>query len=680
MKSIIQSVFILIVTVVFLSGCTKEAERDFPRLLTLDATSITNEGATLNARISNIKDNKTPECGFLIYKGQPSEHNFIGALEADPDVAGGSFSVRTEIGMKDGEEYWYSAFLYDGTTIVLGNTCKYKSMGSKPATIVDMHPKKGNLADTVLLHLSGTIGGLSGMTVRFGNHIASMVEFVDDVLSVIVPHDLNVRHSSVSVTSGSNVNVFATKFELVMPDITDFFPAEAYPGETITINGQNFNPVPSKNIVKFNSVIATIISCSPTQLKVIVPNLEGIDCQLSVTVGTLTGVAPGIIKVLEIPGPEVIDFTPSEVYPGQLVTITGNYFETGIAGNIVKFNNINALVVSSSFNQIQVLAPNLEGQDCQISVIARNKTGVANGMIKILYWPELWFRVSDHPGGNIFRMGSFVIGNYGYTGLGTKVHHDYNRKFWRYDNSIDTWTEVAAFPGSTRVSPVGFTIGGKGYIGSGSTRDDQTGLLLRDFYEYDPEYNSWTRLTDYPGNVQNNFIGWSQVINDKAYITFGPQDFYSYVPSINQWTKLSYPSELLYSSAISFVAGNTIYLVGGLDTYGSHKSEVWAYNTESNTWARKNDFPGGARRQGVGFSIEDKYYIGLGMNESLVYKDIWRYDVQNDLWERMQDYAGAARSTLFCLVLNNMAYIGTGYLSYNNLASDIYRFNPNTGK
>jgi N-acetylneuraminic acid mutarotase len=301
-------------------------------------------------------------------------------------------------------------------------------------------------------------------------------------------------------------------------------------------------------------------------------------------------------------------------------------------------------------------------------------------MIKILYWPELWFRVSDHPGGNIFRMGSFVIGNYGYTGLGTKVHHDYNRKFWRYDNSIDTWTEVAAFPGSTRVSPVGFTIGGKGYIGSGSTRDDQTGLLLRDFYEYDPEYNSWTRLTDYPGNVQNNFIGWSQVINDKAYITFGPQDFYSYVPSINQWTKLSYPSELLYSSAISFVAGNTIYLVGGLDTYGSHKSEVWAYNTESNTWARKNDFPGGARRQGVGFSIEDKYYIGLGMNESLVYKDIWRYDVQNDLWERMQDYAGAARSTLFCLVLNNMAYIGTGYLSYNNLASDIYRFNPNTGK
>jgi N-acetylneuraminic acid mutarotase len=465
-----------------------------------------------------------------------------------------------------------------------------------------------------------------------------------------------------------------------MPEITDFFPAEAYPGETVTINGQNFSPVPAKNIVKFNSVISTVVSSTPTQIKVIVPNLEGVDCQLSVTVGTLTGVAPGIIKVLVIPGPEITDFSPSEVYPGQLVTINGNYFNAGIAGNIVKFNNTSALIVSSSFNQIQVLAPNLEGQDCQISVITGNKTGVANGLIKILYWPELWYRVSDHPGGNIFKMGSFVIGDYGYTGLGTRVYHDYNLKFWRYDYSDDSWMEVAPFPGNTRISPVSFTSGGKGYIVSGSTLDNSAGIALRDCYEFDPATNTWTKLNDYPGNVRNGFSGWAQVHNDKAYIALSPSDFYSYVPSTNQWTKLANPTSPLYSASTSFIAGDIIYVTGGFDITGVDKPEVWAYNTITGTWVRKNDFPGEPRRAGVGFGIDNKYYMGLGIKGSTVFKDLWRYDVQNDIWERMQDYAGAARSTSFCLVLNNMAYIGAGYLSYNNLASDVYRFNPNAGK
>ncbi|MFO7576040.1 MAG: type IX secretion system membrane protein PorP/SprF, partial [Bacteroidales bacterium] len=599
-----------------------------------------------------------------------------GIYYSDPRIFAG-FSAS---GMKDGEEYWYAAFLYDGTTIVVGNECKYKSRGAQPASIVDMHPKKGNLSDTVNLRLSGIIGGVSGLTVRFDNHVATIVEFMNDVLSVIVPAGLNVKVSSVSITTGNTTNVFATKFELVMPEITDFFPAEAYPGETITINGQNFDPVPTKNVVRFNDVITTVVSSTTTQLKVIVPYLEGIDCQLSVTVGTLTGVAPGIIKVLVIPGPEITDFFPAEVYPGQLVTINGNYFGTGITGNIVKFNNTNALIISSSFNQIQVLAPNLEGHDCQISVIAGNKTGVANGLIKILFWPELWHRVSDHPEGNMHRMGSFVIGDYGYTGLGTRVHHDYSLKFWRYDYTDDSWLEVALFPGITRVSPMGFSIGGRGYIVSGSTLDDQSGQALRDLYEYNPGTNSWTRLGDYPGNLQNNYIGWAQVVNDKAYINFSPQDFYSYVPSTNQWTKLSNPSGQLFSHSSCFVMGDIIYLVGGIDNYITHKREVWAYNTSTNTWTRKNDFPGEARRSAVGLGIDGQYYIGLGINGITVFKDFWRYDVQNDIWERMQDFAGAARGGVFCMVLNQMAFIGTGYLSYNNLASDVYRFNPSAEK
>jgi N-acetylneuraminic acid mutarotase len=683
MKANLLLVISIGIFAILTSGCTNEAEREFPRLLTLEATNITAEGAMLNALISNLDKNNTYQCGFIIYKGEPSPLTLIGTLEAEPDSKTGTFQARTEVGMKDGDEYWYTAFVYEGTTKVIGNVCKFKSKGSKAAAILDMEPKKGNLSDTVMLRVSGTIGGVSGITVRFEDKSALIVGFVNDVLKVIVPADLSKKENSVSITSGSTTNVFTTKFELVVPEITDFHPAEAFPGETITISGLNFDPVAAKNVVKFNNVVVTVLSSTSAEIKVIAPDLEGVDCQISVTVGTLVAMADGVMKIKNLPLPLITDFDPSEVYPGQVVTINGLHFDPVPANNIVKFNNSSVQIVSSTITQIKVLAPNLEGVECQISVTIGRRVGVADGIIRILGLPVLWTKMSDHPGDKVYRMGSFVIGNYGYTGLGTKVYHSYNLKFWRYDYTNDSWMEVAPFPGSTRVSPISFAIGGKGYIISGATLDNQSGQALRDFYEYSPGTNTWTRLSDYSGTVENNFFGWGQVVNEKAYIALSSQDFYSYVPSANQWTKLSNPPVQLYSASTTFVAGDIIYVVGGFDISSIDKREVWAYNTISGTWTRKNDFPGEPRRASVGFGVENKYYVGLGFKllpSGTVYKDFWRYDPQNDLWYAMPDFAGAARSTSFCLVLNNKAYIGAGYLSSNNLASDVYRFNPTAGK
>lgn len=672
------------VSAILLPGCTKEAERDFPRLLTLEATGITDEGATLNARITNLKEGGLPpQCGFIIYNGEPSSLTVIGVLEAEPDMKTGTFHAKVETGMKDGDEYWYTAFAYNGTTKVIGNVISFKSMGSRAASIIDMEPKKGNLSDTVILRLSGAIGDISGLTVKFDNKTAHIVDFMHNVLKVIVPSDLTIKENPVSITTDTTTNVFATKFELNFPEITDFQPSEAYPGETITLNGLNFDPVTSRNVVKFNNFVVTVVSSTTTQIKVITPDLQGVDCQISVTIGTLIATADGVIKIKNLPTPLITGFNPAEVYPGEIVTIDGLYFDPDPALNTVKFNNTIAQIVNSSYTQIQVLAPNLQGVECQISVSVDTRVGVASGLIKILSWPVYWTRMNDHPGGNIYRMGSFVIGNYGYTGLGVRVAHNYNQKFWRYDYTGDSWLEVAPFPGSTRVSPVGFAAGGKGYIVGGATLDSPSGVALRDFYEYDPGTNSWTKLSDYPGNIHNTFFGWAEVVNDKAYIALSAQDFYSYIPSTNQWTKLTNPPVQLYSASTTFVSGDIIYVVGGFDSSSYDKREVWAYNTLNGTWTRKSDFPGEPRRAAVGFGLEGKYYVGLGFKllpVSSVYGDFWQYYPQSDLWEKAPDFAGAARSTSFCLVVNNRAYVGAGYLSSNNLTSDVYSFNPNPQK
>ena len=53
----------------------------------------------------------------------------------------------------------------------------------------------------------------------------------------------------------------------------------------------------------------------------------------------------------------------------------------------------------------------------------------------------------------------------------------------------DTWTQKADFGGLERYGAVGFSIGNKGYMGTGT--DDAT--FKKDFWEYDPAFNTWTQ-------------------------------------------------------------------------------------------------------------------------------------------------------------------------------------------
>src|SRR5690606_33593901 len=60
----------------------------------------------------------------------------------------------------------------------------------------------------------------------------------------------------------------------------------------------------------------------------------------------------------------------------------------------------------------------------------------------------------------------FSIGNKGYTGTGYDGD-DYRVDFWEYDMDGDYWIQKADFPGTPRSAAVGFAIDGKGYVGSG---------------------------------------------------------------------------------------------------------------------------------------------------------------------------------------------------------------------
>jgi len=100
---------------VLFHGCTKEAERDFPRVRTIGAIDINEEGVTLIAEVLNHKYQDITDCGFVIFYGQPSVNSLVGMVRGELDINTGSFSARPVTGMGAGDTYFYLLSL-PGTT------------------------------------------------------------------------------------------------------------------------------------------------------------------------------------------------------------------------------------------------------------------------------------------------------------------------------------------------------------------------------------------------------------------------------------------------------------------------------------------------------------------------------------------------------------------------------------
>lgn len=86
------------------------------------------------------------------------------------------------------------------------------------------------------------------------------------------------------------------------------------------------------------------------------------------------------------------------------------------------------------------------------------------------------------------------------------------------DNQIaaqNTWTQKAGFS-SSRHGTVSFGIGNKGYFGTGN---DSLWLSHDDFWEFDPQLNSWTQKVNVPGPTRYGAVGFS--IDYLGYVGLG---------------------------------------------------------------------------------------------------------------------------------------------------------------
>lgn len=285
-----------------------------------------------------------------------------------------------------------------------------------------------------------------------------------------------------------------------------------------------------------------------------------------------------------------------------------------------------------------------------------------------------WKQMADLTIFNTISSLSFTIDNKGYV-LNEEGQVGATVNLWAFDAATGQWTKKAPYPGLSQLGFSGFVANGKAYIGTGldPKAGDAASVVSKEFYEYDPTADKWTKKADFPGLARVNGVAFS--INGAGYMGIGTDatylqkftDMWRYDIAADNWTKIAdYPGAGQYLNK-GFSAGSRGYVGMGLTVSDKNNvnKDFWQYNPANNTWTKKADFLGVARVQGVSFSIDGTYYLGLGAARNELTKDVWKYNDVTDTWLQVTNYPDELTYGPIGFAIGNAAYVGGG-ASYAN--------------
>lgn len=294
----------------------------------------------------------------------------------------------------------------------------------------------------------------------------------------------------------------------------------------------------------------------------------------------------------------------------------------------------------------------------------------------------LWKALFIAPNGGREYGISFSIGDKGYIGTGYNTNYGFYQDIWEYDPISNSWAQKANFGGGARRQAVGFSIGNKGYVGTGNGG----GGYLNDFWEFDPVANTWIQKA----NVGTISRFWSTgfSVNGKGYLGLGSNvtnnvtvqlnDIWEYDPASDTWTqKGNFPSAGR-DMVSNFVIGSKAYIALGRTSAG-YTNEFWEYVPSTDTWTQKASYYTSGYAP-AGFSIGNKGYVGGGNNGTSQLSTFYEYNPATNTWTQKSNFAGGAREFGLTFTIGSRAYMGFGYAPSGSSALhfpvDFWQYEP----
>ena len=683
------------------TGCTKEAEREFPRVRTLPVGAITDKGVILRGEITNYPSVDIEEYGFLVAEISSVNEDDMFIISPGNDPGAGIFEAPLTGGIEEGKTYSFVAYAISNGVLSVGSELTFESQGSDPPLITGFSPTDGMVGDTVEISCSNILGPEEKYTVSFGLTNAEIVFFSDTLIKAIVPLTIESRESTVSITGYGESFTAQNKFVLLVPVIESFSPGEAYPGEEVIITGSNFHPVKEINKVLFNDTNADILGVTSTTLTVKLPEIPEDDAIITVLISGQSATSASRITVL---GPEITYFEPLS---GTFLEEVHLYGEALLMGRQpeVYFNNSKASIISSSDEEIIVLVPvNLSDQESTIKLVYAVKTieystpftfvepeGLFLSTIQASQGQDIVIRgagLNPVPENNTVVINGTEIYPYFYDGYQLVVNLGNAIPVGTYDISINLagsilpvtnqltvvpspWERVADFPGGEVYKSSSFVLNGEGYAGTG------TGLgheYVTGFWKYSPGSDTWTQIEDFTG--QTRIMANSFSIEEKGYVGGGfdldapwresLEDYYSYMPS-EGWVRISdypYYADREYNPWMSTV-NNKRYFSAGITLLTS-------FEVNPENWTLISGTPSIAMGANS-FVINDRIYV-IDFD-----RKVREYNPSLNQWTQKNDFPGPARSYGVGYSNGEKGYYGLGY-NYNGpiFFNDIWEYDPVT--
>lgn len=391
-------------------------------------------------------------------------------------------------------------------------------------------------------------------------------------------------------------------------ELTSFLPVKGMAQTEVKIKGKNFHTTKAMNEVRFGGTLTQVLEASATELTVTVP-ANAVTGKITVKVGDKTATSATGFTV-EADVLSIIDFTPKEGPFGTVVTITGRLFGDDIT---VKLNGVTAKLKERNATFIKFEIP-------ANTTLTAHKIQVTSGTEVVETATN--FTVTSPAGAygewvslnkglvlpNVFPAGvSFVHKNKIYWGfakanfLGETMYGIYDPA--EHDKGWQLHNPPAEMVPADLIYATAIVQQNRVFFGTGFTKANTS-----DWWEYKPETNTATRLTDYPEKAASAL---SFVLNGQIYVGFGgiSKQLYTFNPAgTGTWQPAVTGTFRELTHGTVFVLGNDAYMGSVLGQLSGFRNALFKF-TAPDQLTQVASTPEGAVAASASFVIGNKGYL-----------------------------------------------------------------------
>jgi hypothetical protein len=265
---------VLIIVLLFISACQNEAEiqpRDYPFVITKDATKIDVEGVTFNAEILNVGTEKIVDYGFL-WRNAESEFTYSIKQQNKLD----EFTTRITNDLQKDEQYIYQAYIKTSDNLILSNQIVFQSKGSMPPVITDFYPKEGFDRDLITIIGNNFSYKATNNRVYVNNLPAEVIYSTIDSIVFRIPDSNFSGENAIKLEVGKAFVDAVNKLNILAPQLENISVNEGYSGDIIHISGNNLFRKNDDVSLKFGGFNAEILTIENSYIKAVVPSVYNI--------------------------------------------------------------------------------------------------------------------------------------------------------------------------------------------------------------------------------------------------------------------------------------------------------------------------------------------------------------------------------------------------------------------